>query len=553
MTNVAESEDPNSLLGPAGYGSSNFVALNGAAFPYQIDFENAPTATAPAQAVTITDQLDPNLNWSTFQLTGIRWGDTILSIPAGSQHFQATVPMTYNGQTFDVDVEAGIHTATGQVYATFQSIDPNTDLPPDVLTGFLPPENGTGRGMGYVSFMVQPNVGLATGTADPQRGPGHVRPQPGIATDQVNDEDPSQGIDPTKQALVTIDSGPPTSSVSPLPATTTSSSFTVNWSGQDDPGGSGIASYDVYVSDDGGPFTLWQSDTTATSATFAGQVGHTYGFYSVATDNVGNVQATPPRPRRRPRSSRLSIYSIAAVSRRAEHARRLCQRHPQPARRLGAFGPRPDPDRQRRPQPDHRRRLHHPRLRLDLLDQRPLRPDHRRGLLHPDRQRRRHPRPRRQHGHGLASTSWLMDTTPPTSTVDFALDADHIHQLHRLCHRHRPERGQRQHALRGCLDRHLRLDQRRVVRAFHHRHARRPVGHLHGQAGNTYGFYSIATDNAGNVQPTPAAAQQTVQILTPMTVTSIAAVSPNPRNTSVSSLDVTFSQPINTTSLTSAP
>ena len=72
--------------------------------------------------------------------------------------------MTYNGQTFDVLVEAGIHTATGQVYATFQSIDPNTQLPPDVLTGFLPPENGTGRGMGYISFTIQPKAGLATGT-----------------------------------------------------------------------------------------------------------------------------------------------------------------------------------------------------------------------------------------------------------------------------------------------------------------------------------------------------------------------------------------------------
>ena len=34
-------------------------------FPYRIDFENAPTATAPAQQVVITDPLDPNLDWST--------------------------------------------------------------------------------------------------------------------------------------------------------------------------------------------------------------------------------------------------------------------------------------------------------------------------------------------------------------------------------------------------------------------------------------------------------------------------------------------------------
>src|SRR5262249_34472132 len=48
-----------------------------------------------------------------------------------------------------------------------------------------------------------------------------------------------------------------------------------------------------YVSDDGGAYTLWQSDTTATSANFTGVDGHTYTFYSAAFDNAGNVQPTP--------------------------------------------------------------------------------------------------------------------------------------------------------------------------------------------------------------------------------------------------------------------
>jgi len=118
----------------------------------------------PAQSVTVTDQLDSNLDWTTFELTGIAWGDTVLTVPTDSQHFETTVSMTENGETFDVEVEAGIHSATGQIYATFQSLDLDTGLPPDVLTGFLPPEDGTGRGMGYVSYLVQPKAGLATGT-----------------------------------------------------------------------------------------------------------------------------------------------------------------------------------------------------------------------------------------------------------------------------------------------------------------------------------------------------------------------------------------------------
>jgi len=54
--------------------------------------------------------------------------------------------------------------------------------------------------------------------------------------------------------------------------------------------GSGIQGFTIYVSDNGGPFSAFQTNTTATSATFTGQVGHTYGFYSIATDLVGNVE-----------------------------------------------------------------------------------------------------------------------------------------------------------------------------------------------------------------------------------------------------------------------
>jgi hypothetical protein len=67
--------------------------------------------------------------------------------------------------------------------------------------------------------------------------------------------------------------------------------FEVRWSGSD--AGSGVARYDVYVSDNGGDFKPWQTGTAATQATYIGQLGHTYGFYSVATDHVGHRQPTP--------------------------------------------------------------------------------------------------------------------------------------------------------------------------------------------------------------------------------------------------------------------
>jgi hypothetical protein len=90
---------------------------------------------------------------------------------------------------------------------------------------------------------------------------------------------------------VTIDALAPSSRVHALPARSPAS-FTVRWSGQDS---SGVSFYDVYVSDNGGPFTLLLGGTTATSTTFHGQPGHTYGFYSVATDAAGNAQAPAAR------------------------------------------------------------------------------------------------------------------------------------------------------------------------------------------------------------------------------------------------------------------
>ncbi len=107
-------------------------------------------------------------------------------------------------------------------------------------------------------------------------------------------DDGGESAKSTEAAAIFVpDITPPTSSVAPLPSTETSASFTVNWSGTDGANGSGIASYSVYVSDNGGAFTPFQTNTALTSAAFTGVNGHSYGFYSVATDYMNNVQPTP--------------------------------------------------------------------------------------------------------------------------------------------------------------------------------------------------------------------------------------------------------------------
>jgi hypothetical protein len=227
--------------------------------------------------VTVTDQLDPNLDWSTFQLGDIGFGTITVPVPPGRTSFSTRVDATATLGVF-VDIAANFNPLTGIITWTFTSLDPTTlDLPMDPLEGFLPPNTNAPQGQGFVSYTVNPKAGLATGTK--------LNAQATVTFDTNA---------PINTAVLfnTIDSGPPTSSVAPLPAFSPSP-FTVTWAGQDDAGGSGIASYDVYVSDNGGPFTLFQQNTTTTSASFTGQVGHTYGFYSVAVDNVGNREAIP--------------------------------------------------------------------------------------------------------------------------------------------------------------------------------------------------------------------------------------------------------------------
>jgi RHS repeat-associated protein len=270
--------DPNFISGQSGYGPQGFVNLE-TSLPYQIAFENEPDATAPAQTVTVTQQLDPSLDWSTFQLGDFGFGGQTYSVPDGRQFYSTRIDARRTVGVF-VDVTASFDEETGLLTWTFKSIDPTTmDQPTgNLLEGFLPPDKTAPQGQGWVSYFVQPRTTDPTGTA--------INAQASVIFDNNTPID-------TMTFVNTIDAGNPTSNISPLPALTTTPLIPVSWSGSDDAGGSGIATYDIYVSTDGGPFTSWLLGTTLSQSTYLGQSGHSYAFYSVATDNVGNVQPTP--------------------------------------------------------------------------------------------------------------------------------------------------------------------------------------------------------------------------------------------------------------------
>ena len=85
----------------------------------------------------------------------------------------------------------------------------------------------------------------------------------------------------------------PTSFVTNTVAEVNTNPFTVSWGGSSSV--STVVSFDVFVSDNGGPFTPFLTATTATSAPFTGVPGHTYGFFSIATDAAGNKEPMKTR------------------------------------------------------------------------------------------------------------------------------------------------------------------------------------------------------------------------------------------------------------------
>ncbi len=93
-----------------------------------------------------------------------------------------------------------------------------------------------------------------------------------------------------------MDTTPPTSHVNALAARGTSLSFSVSVTGSD--GGnppSGVASYEIYASINGGAWSLWTTvPASNATATYTGQSNTTYSFYSIAHDLAGNTENQTP-------------------------------------------------------------------------------------------------------------------------------------------------------------------------------------------------------------------------------------------------------------------
>ena len=271
---IAFSHDPNEKVGVNGAGGKDCV-LPGDDMIYTVFFENDPElANAAAQEVRVIDVLDEAFDLSTFSFLGANVANTQISIPSGVvQTTTLTDLRPDNDLLLRTTLRMDIDTRT--VSAVFESIDPETgEFTTDVLAGFLYPNDETHRGEGQFSYRVSLKNDLPDGYQIKNHAEIYFDFNEPIVTNETSH---------------LIDLTPPVSSVKTLPEQTADESVKVSWDGTDE--GSGIRHYDIYVSDNGGEFTLWKNKIASDEAWFAGEIGHTYRFFSVATDSIGHREA----------------------------------------------------------------------------------------------------------------------------------------------------------------------------------------------------------------------------------------------------------------------
>ncbi len=277
-----QSWDPNEKLGPDGFGVEKFVGIK-QPLEYRINFENLATAGAPAQRIFILDALPPTLDARTVRLKEIGFKQNRIVIPDNQAFYQTRIQLGPDLNNLLADISAGLDIVNRRLTWTLTAIDPQTgERPLDPFLGLLPPNNEDRDGEGYVIFTVE---AVAT---NPNR-----TEISNLATIYFDENEPIV-TEPTSNML---DSTVPSSSVAMLPATSSNPQINYAWSGVDDTDGSGVRDCEIRISIDGGSFLPSQSSPLLSgSSQFEGKWGKRYAFYSICSDNAGNVELPPTLP-----------------------------------------------------------------------------------------------------------------------------------------------------------------------------------------------------------------------------------------------------------------
>lgn len=291
---VVRPSDPNDIVGPVGYGSPRYVAASANGL-YTVHFENSPEfATAPALKVLVDVPFDTQADMFSLRLGEFGFGNFNFSPPVNVSSYYTRLDLQDSLGLF-LDVTAGIDLDNHKAFWILQSIDPETGVEPtDPSMGFLPVNDSiTHKGEGYVCFTQRALNTAVTGDT--------------IAARASIVFDINSAIMTNTWANV-VDAVPPSSHVLALPANTDTTSFDIVIEGSDDTGGSGLKQFSLYVAAGNEMFYKYGDITPDSVVNFTGLPGVTYKFFSLATDNVGNVEPMKSSP-----EALISINDLHAV------------------------------------------------------------------------------------------------------------------------------------------------------------------------------------------------------------------------------------------------
>ena len=271
MTGVI-SYDPNYLSGNSQHDSVNHFINNYSPQNYSIGFENISTATAPAQHVWVTDTFNiAKFYYLGFTITGFTIGDSAYRLTAFRNTITKDVWLKSRND-LKVRFTGVFDTARGIMRCDFHTIDTSGKLwDESSADGFLPPDMDGITGTGTV-FLSIPAKNL--NTLDTFKNVAHI----------YFDNNPPIT---TNQWINTVDTTAPTGSIlNSIRINDTTVKLVVHH----DDIGSGFSYNEFYLK--GASDTVFRNIGTslADSVLFTGLLNQSYQLYSVAVDNVGNVQ-----------------------------------------------------------------------------------------------------------------------------------------------------------------------------------------------------------------------------------------------------------------------
>lgn len=287
-----KSQDPNEIRGPQGgdfdwhnEGTEDepFMVIDGANWikneeyqenAYKIYFENKKTAAAAAQEITVKTTLPEEMDWNTFQVDQIALGQDVYTLSDESRIDENTwlVNQASTGEQVKIRYDFDAQTGEATWYLRSYVRDTFDNFPEDAYDGILPPNDDNHSGEGYISYRVRYDSDLVTGDV--------------VSTSATIIFDHNEAIE-TNVWHNTIDVDVPVSEMS-TEYVMGNGNVTLNWTGSDI--GSGIAGYNLYVSVNGGNFTLVNSYLTGTSYTYDFEETGSHSFKVISIDGAGNVE-----------------------------------------------------------------------------------------------------------------------------------------------------------------------------------------------------------------------------------------------------------------------